>query len=187
MPVEQPKDTDVKKAAMAAPKEGDPKPPEGYRPLTISQKDEWNGFLRYLYKNGYYGKQDLDTGADKTDYLMNLYRKANSEFTLTKEDVPRVQYEMAMMKKGFIPDSAGNMVNVKNTPFASLIPRNQSVKTMSKMDGRIGSLTSQESFPVGSISGGKNYGTDYWSFINSSNNVARMAKNAMKGEKVSTK
>lgn len=174
-----PIDTNIKKG-MSSAKSDKPKPPKDFKPLTTSQKMEWNGFLRYLYKNGYYGNKDLDTGADKTDYLMNLYRKANPEFTLTKEDVPRVQYEIDMMKRGFLPDRNGSMVNIKNTPFASLIPRGQQDKNMSRIDGRIGSLTSQESFPIASIKGtNKNYGTDYWAFINASDKLSQMAKNAM--------
>lgn len=174
-----PIDKDLKKG-MSSTSDANPTAPKDFKPLTTTQKTEWNGFLRYLYKNGYYGNKDLDTGADKTDYLMGLYKKANPEFTLTKEDVPRVQYEIDMMKRGFLPDRNGSMVNIKNTPFASLIPRGQQSKNMSQIDGRIGSLTSQESFPIASIKGtGKNYGTDYWAFINSSDNVSQMAKKAM--------
>ena len=157
-------------SAMNALKGGPPgseEPPEGYTPLSIPQKQQCNAFLRILYQQGLYGKKDLDVGVDQTQGLLDMYRKVNPSFSITKEQIPSIQYEIGKMQQGELPDSTGNFVNIKGTAFGDLVPTIYKGKNISKVEGRIGSLTSTQPYPIAySKDMNRNWGTDYWGFIN---------------------
>lgn len=148
----------------------DSNPPKGYKPLSINQKNEWNGFLKYLYQNKYSGNKDLDTGEDKTAQLIDMYKKVNPSFSITPQMVPIVQYEISQLQQGKIPDKNGKLVNVMDNGFGKAIPSIYYGRQVSPVDGRIGSLTSAEPFPIQiSKDLNKNWGTDYWSYIKDMN------------------
>lgn len=160
-----------KKLAM---KDSTPKPSGGYRPTTVDQRNQWNNFLKYLYTTGDYGNKELDQGDDKTALLLESYRKINPNFTITKDDVPSIQYEISMIKKGEIPNGEGGFKKNTNQGFQSLISKLYKQQVISPVDGRIGSLTSQQPYPVASTED-RMFGTDYNSFLNETSKISRSA------------
>lgn len=179
----------AKRATKAGPgPEASEEVPKGYKPLTVAQKVEWNNFLRFLHRKGYYGQKELDLGDDKTQQLMDMYRQENPNFSITTQQVPYVQYEIRQLQKGKIPDPEGNFVDISGSSFGKIIPTIYNGKELSPVDGRVGSLTSTQAYPIAfSREMNKNWGTDYWGFINAmksrenttSNNSAPAAKKAM--------
>lgn len=152
--------------------------PKNYKPLTVHEKSQWNDFLRFLYQKGYYGNKDLDTGTDKTDALLDLYRSKNPSFSITKEQVPMIQYEINMLQNGMIPDDSGKFQNISNTAFGKIIPTLYKNRTLSPVDGRIGSLTSTQAYPIAaSRDYNKNWGTNYWDYIHFTDSVASTRNN----------
>lgn len=121
-------------------------PPPGYRQTTPEERNQWNDFVRYLYSKGIAGKKELDIGEDKTAQLMNEYKKVNPNFSLTPDDVKRIQYEIAMMQRGKVP-VGGKFISSKDNPYLRFGDMLFSGRKLSKIDGRIGSLTSMEAYP----------------------------------------
>lgn len=143
----------------------DPGKPVNYKPTTIDQRNEWNGFLRFLYNKGIGGKAVLDKGNDQTQYLIDLYKKQNPKFNITASMVPSIQYELMQIKNGNIPDGKGNFVSSGDNPFAHSIANSMTGHGLSKVDGRIGSLTSMEGYPIPIFEGKGSWGTDYNKYL----------------------
>src|SRR5882672_10358025 len=78
-----------------------PAPPNGYKPLSVQQRKDWNDFLDYMDKSGVGGKPELDK-RDQTLGLQYLdkYRQMNPKTTVTKDIIPSVQYEQYLLRKG---------------------------------------------------------------------------------------
>jgi hypothetical protein len=152
-------------------------PPTNYKPLTVAQKTQWNNFLHYLEQQGIGGKVDLDQGQDQTADLINDYKKVNKNFGITPQMVPFIQYEIQMMKQGKIPDDKGNFIDINNSVVGKAIPMLFKGRNLSPVDGRIGSLTSVEAYPIPwSNDLHKNWGTDYWTYMNEVNNYLNKTK-----------
>ena len=124
--------------------------PQGYKPLSIKQRQDWNSFVRYLNRDAKIGdkiaggnpeldKRDKSIGLD----MLKNYAKANPGFEITPELIPHVQYEIQQLKQnnslpGLIPSE-----NVK-----TLIGNYFTDREVSTPDGWIGSLTSREGYPI---------------------------------------
>lgn len=127
--------------------EGDPVEggaPNGYQPLSQKQRMDWNSFVRYLNKDKKVGgSKDLDdkTSAKGLAY-MEEYKKDHPEFSITPQMVPYVQYEFQQLK---------NTNALPNTPVEgrvkTLVQDYFKDRTVSPVDGWIGSLTSRQGYP----------------------------------------
>jgi hypothetical protein len=154
---------DKTQSAMTAMESKGDNAPSGYKPLTVDQRNQWNGFLRYLYSKGLSGNKQLDDGPDQTATLISNYKSMNPSFSITPDMVPHIQYEMTMMKAGKIPDANGKFTST-GSGAGNLIPNLFSRTVLSPVDGRIGSLTSAEPYPIADLNG-KSWGTDYSRFL----------------------
>lgn len=114
---------------------GDPTAPQL---LTPQQMREWNMFIDFLQKKGIAGSKDLDSknknlGAN----LFEQFRKEVPGVTITYDIVKPVQTEMQKLK-----DAAQSFAARRGDPNASNI-----MSGVSKVDGWLGSRTSQFKFP----------------------------------------
>lgn len=114
---------------------GDPTTPQ---PLTPQQMREWNMFIDFLQKKGIAGSKDLDSknknlGAN----LFEQFRKEVPGVTITYDIVKPVQTEMQKLK-----DAAQSFAARRGDLNASNI-----MSGVSKVDGWLGSRTSQFKFP----------------------------------------
>lgn len=155
---------DNHKIAMKA--MSDPDKPSKYIPSTPAQRNQWNEFLHFLYSKGIAGRKVLDQGKDQTSYLIDLYKKQNPSFNISPKMVSSIQYELMQIKNGNIPDGNGNFVSSKDNPFSNIISNSMTGHGLSKVDGRIGSLTSMEGYPVPVFEDKASWGTDYNKYLN---------------------
>src|SRR6185312_5334667 len=84
---------------------GDPKkpaPPQGYAPLSVQQRTDWNQFLDYLKGQGNVNLNDPQVGVN----FLNQYKLNNPNFSITPEQIPFIQYEQSQLRKG---DAFGNL------------------------------------------------------------------------------
>lgn len=134
--------------------EGDPitgsEPPQGYKPLSIKQRQDWNSFVRYLNTKAKIGDKPAGGNAelDKKDKRIGLdmlqaYAKDNPGFEITPEMVPHVQYEIQELKNKNTLPGLQPSENVR-----TLISDYFSNRQISPPDGWIGSLTSREGYPI---------------------------------------
>lgn len=147
-----------------------PSVPKNYQPTDIQTRNQWNNFLRYLYNQGNYGNTSLDTGQDKTADLINNFKKVDPSFNITPQQVPSIQYEIYMMRNGMIPNGDGTFVKNTNPVLQSSINSIYNGKPVSPVDGRIGSMTSQETYPVVNVNG-QSFGVDYNKFMSDYNSI----------------
>lgn len=77
---------------------GEEKPtaPANYKTTTPQQRSEWNSFLDYAGKKNVDFDKDPKVGAN----LMTEYKKTNPSFSLTPNDLQRIQYEHYQLRKG---------------------------------------------------------------------------------------
>ena len=124
--------------------------PEGYAPLSIKQRQDWNSFVRYLNTQAKVGdkvaggnpeldKRDKRIGLD----LLSSYAKSHPGFEITEEMVPHVQYEIQQLKNNNTLPGLTPSPNVK-----TLISDYFTDRQVSTPDGWIGSLTSREGYPI---------------------------------------
>lgn len=142
-------------------KPGDPGP--GNKALTPADRDRWNRFLRFVYGKGYSGNPVLDV-RDKSigRGLIQEFNAANPKDTLGADIVPMVQQEFQYFQKtGYFPGYDTSILS----PFRGMLAGQVKNKTFSPVDSWFGSLTSTQAYPVAIDNSGKNYGTDYESFV----------------------
>lgn len=124
---------------------GDPpnkkEPPKGYKPLTASQRRDWNDMLDSMQKEGVAGSNDLDQ-PDKNvgSAYIEKYRKENPNTSITSEMIPSVQYEqqafrtgesfpglskeqLSMLRKQVNPDYLKRPTAEPGSPFNSVLSR----------------------------------------------------------------
>lgn len=159
------------------PKDTAPKAPANYKPLTVGERTQWNGFLDYLDKNKMGGNPALDK-RDQTLGLnyFNKYKAANPNFTLTPDDVQRVQYEQYMLRKGdsFPTMKPEELQFIRNGLTPAYLNRG-----ISPADNWLGSLTSKEYYPSSirlEANGNRNFGNDIESYVRSLNDPSIAAK-----------
>lgn len=109
-------------------------PPE----LTPQKMKEWNQLLDFIKTKGYEGSTKLDKDKALSQQLFNEFKKANPQTSITYDIVPVVQREMEKLKQ-----SAQGFAARRDDPNAKNIMSN-----ISKVDGFLGSKTSQFRFPA---------------------------------------
>ena len=137
-----------------------PQPPKNYAPLKPAERTAWNGFLDYLSKQGVAGSPELDKRDQSLGLsYMDKYRKLNPDFKLQPEDLPRVQYDSYLIRKG---DSYSDMSPSQLSIVRQHLQPAYLNRTISDTDGWLGSLTSKQYYPQGKIVGTTNtdFGTD---------------------------
>lgn len=105
--------------------------------LTPQKMSEWNKLLDFLKQKGYEGSTKLDKDKALGQTLFNEFKKSNPSTTITYDIVPTVQREMEKLK-----DSAQSFAERHKDPNAK-----QVMSGISKVDGFLGSKTSQFRFP----------------------------------------
>lgn len=112
----------------------DPKP----KSLTPQQMGDWNKFLDFVKAKGYEGSAELDK-KDKNlgQSLFNEFKKANPKTSIDYSIVPSVQTEMQKLKT-----NTQSFLERRNDPNAKSV-----MSGVSKVDGWMGSKTSQYRFP----------------------------------------
>lgn len=153
------------------PKTDAPLAPKNYKPLSVDERTQWNGFLDYLDKN----KMGGNAALDKRDQSLgmnyfNKYKSANPNFTLTPDDIQRVQYDQYLLRKGdtFPTMKPEELAFVRNGLNPAYMKRD-----ISQPDNWLGSLTSKEYYPQSQrekVNGNVNFGTDIESYVKSLNN-----------------
>lgn len=134
---------------------GDPKKapvaPKGYAVTTPQQREEWNGFLDSLDKQGIGGKPDLDQPGAGLKYLQQ-YKKTNPKVSLTPEQVQNIQYEQYQIRKG---EQFGKLNKMQLEHLRSGLSPAYLERPTSDVNGEINAATSKLYYPAG-----KAYGTD---------------------------
>jgi hypothetical protein len=137
-------------------------PPRGYRPLGAKERSDWNNFLRYVRKEkNLTGSKELDDRTAETGLkLLDEYRKDHPDFTISRETVPFVQYEMQQLK------NTGELPNLKpEGRVRALLGPHFKDREVSPVDGWIGSITSRNGYPeiqpFSEDPEKRNWGTDY--------------------------
>lgn len=105
--------------------------------LTPQKMKEWNMFIDWMKTKGHSGSTKLDKDKTLGQSLFNQFKKDNPSTTITYDIVPAVQTEFQRLK-----NDAQNFAARRNDPNAKNIMSN-----VSKVDGFLGSQTSQFSFP----------------------------------------
>lgn len=106
-------------------------------PLTPQQMQEWNSLLDHIKSKGYEGSEQLDHDKKLGESLFNEWKQKNPQATINYDVVKTVQGHMQKLR-----DSAQDFAARHNDPNAKNIMSN-----VSKVDGFLGSKTSQFRFP----------------------------------------
>lgn len=134
-------------------------------PLTPVQKQQWNLFQDYMQKNGLAGNPALDDrNKGLGQYYFQQFAAHTPGFSLTYQDVPRVQQELQ--------DYRANLVNQykagKIAPSDDIKSEADIMGNLSPVDSWLGSKTSSSRFPVATATNSQgqttNYGTDVSAF-----------------------
>lgn len=144
-------------------------PPKGYSPLNPVQRKNWNDFLDYLQKEGIGG----DTKLDKRDQTIGLqylqkYNKENPDKAVSAEQVPFVQYEQYMLRKG---DSFPGLKPEELNYIRKGLNPAYMARQVSDVDSWLGSVTSRSYYPTArrGTNTGESYdfGVDIESYVKS--------------------
>jgi hypothetical protein len=114
---------------------GDPKP---VSKLTPQQMMDWNRLLDHIKSKGYEGSTVLDHDKTLGQKLFQEFAQKNPGVSITYDNVADVQNEMQRLR-----DTSQDYAKKKGLPDAASIMSN-----VSKVDGFLGSKTSQFRFPV---------------------------------------
>lgn len=135
---------------------GEGSPPAGYKPLTPSQRREWNDMLDHLQSEGTAGNKDLDaTDKNAGASAIDKYRKENPDSTISPDMVSHVQYEHQQLRSGkSFPGMSDEQLGFVRS---QLNPEFMNRKVDSS--GKFGSDTSRMYYPTFK-SGDDNYGAD---------------------------
>lgn len=133
-------------------------PPKGYKgPLPATKRKEWNDLLDYMQKEGVAGSSDLDKTDQQTGLsYLEKYRKDNPNTSLTKDDIPSIQYEQQQLRTGeSFPGMSPEQTRVLRKQMNSkYLERSNSDST-----SQFNSSLSRQYYPSFK-SGDKDYGTD---------------------------
>ena len=118
-----------------------PAPPKNYKPLSASQRRDWNDMLDSMQKDGLAGSKDLDQ-PDKNvgKSYIEKYRKEHPNTSITEDLVPSIQYEqqafrtgesfpglskeqLGVLRKQVNPDYLKRQTADPGTPFNSVLSR----------------------------------------------------------------
>lgn len=105
--------------------------------LTPKKMAEWNMLLDYMKKRGYEGSTQLDKDKALGQKIFNDFKKENPSVSITYDIVPTVQMEMQKLKQ-----TTQAFLERRKDPNAKAVMSN-----VSKVDGFLGSKTSQFRFP----------------------------------------
>ncbi len=165
---------------VGKPETGDPKPapPTGYKPLSPTQRKDWNDFLDYMEKAGVGGKPELDR-RDQSLGLQYLdkYRQMNPKTTVTKDIIPAVQYEQYLLRKGdefpgLKPEELSYIRKGLNPAYLN--------RPTSNVDSWLGSITSKSYYPTarrGTNQGGQyDFGVNFEDYVRSLSDAALQEK-----------
>lgn len=136
--------------------------PPKYKPVPAGKRKEWNDYLDYLQKEGVAGSKDLDA-PDNNVGLSSLekYRKENPHVSLTKEDIPAIQYEQQQFRKG---ESFPGATPEQTKILRSQVNPKYFERPISEPGQPFNSALSREYYPQFK-KGDKQYGTDIEGFL----------------------
>lgn len=116
-------------------------PPKGYKPLSATQRRDWNDMLDDMQKSGIAGSKDLDQ-PDKNvgKSYIEKYRKDHPGTTVSEDLIPHIQYEqqafrtgdefpglskeqLGVLRKQVNPDYLKRPTAEPGTPFNSVLSR----------------------------------------------------------------
>lgn len=133
---------------------GEPKAPQGYKPLSSGQRTEWNNFLDYLGSQGNIDLTDPQVGVN----FLNQYKKNNPNFSLTPQDISNIQYDQYQLRKG---NQFGDLNNQALNYIRQGLPATYLNKSVGEVNGVINPATSKLYYPqVGT------FGTDIEGYYN---------------------
>lgn len=115
------------------------------KPLSNAEKMMWNSYLEFMDKQGMKGNPALDDrNTNLGAFYFNKYKAMTPGFSLTYQDVPRVQADMQAYRD--------NLVNQYKSGKIAATPDIKSdadiMPNLSSIDGWLGSKTSSHRFPV---------------------------------------
>lgn len=120
---------------------GDPTNPP-IRRLQPTEMQQWNGYLDFVKQKGYEGSKELNAkNKGLGESLFNQYKAANKDVTIDYSIVPSVQNEMQQLR-----NTTQDFLSRKGLPGADKV-----MNGVSKVDGWMGSQTSQFRFPEATL------------------------------------
>lgn len=128
------------------------------QPLSVNERDQWNGFIDYLQKTGMKGNPALDNrDTGLSQQVFDNYKAQNPHFTLNYNQVPQVQQDLQ--------DYRNNVVQKwkANPGVADVKSADEIMPGLSPVDGWLGSKTSSHKYPVATINNNgipQNFGTN---------------------------
>lgn len=156
--------------------------PQGYKPLNLVQRKNWNDFLDYLQKEGVGGSAKLDQ-RDQTlglNYL-NKYNKENPDKAIDPKLIDDIQYEQYQLRKG---DSFAGLKPEELAYVRKGLQPAYLNRPISDVDNWLGSLTSREYYPSAhrgtNTEGSYDFGVDVESYVKSLNDPALEQKYKVK-------
>jgi len=122
-----------------------PQAPKNYKPLSVAQRTDWNGFLDYVGKTP-------NVNLSNSNALFAQYKKSNPNFSLSPTDLQNIQYEQYQLRKG---EKFGNMDQTQLKYIRQGLPEAYLNKPLGEINGKLTPETSKLYYPqIG------NYGTD---------------------------
>lgn len=128
-----------------------PQAPKNYKPLSVAQRNDWNGFLDYV------GKTPNANLAD-SNALFSEYKKSNPNFSLSPTDLQNIQYEQYQLRKG---DTFGSLDKDKLKYIRQGLPESYLSKPIGDINGKLTPETSKLYYPQVD-----KYGTDIEGYYN---------------------
>lgn len=111
--------------------------------LSASEKADWNSLLDFMNSKGYRGSKELDKGDDSlAKSIVQQYRQLNPKTSITYDKVRPMQE--AVLQDWDTMHKIQQLQGLKPT-----------VRQLSPVDGRLGSLTSNAYFPTAQTMDGK--------------------------------
>lgn len=136
--------------------------PPKYKPVPSTKRKEWNDYLDYLQKEGIGGSKDLDDPAKNMGASsLEKYKKENPHVSLTKEDIPNIQYEQQQFRKG---ESFPGATPEQTKVLRSQVNPKYFERPISEPGQPFNSALSREYYPQFK-KGDKQYGTDIEGFL----------------------
>ena len=140
--------------------------PANYAPLQPGQRQEWNDFLTYVDKQGYGGSTKLDARDQSLGInLMNQYKKQNPSFSITPQDIQKIQYDQYLLRKG---DSYPGLTSNQLSYMRNGLNPAYMAREVSPVDNWLGSKTSKLYYPTAvtkTANGDINYGTNFEKYL----------------------
>lgn len=166
---------------------GDPpnkNPPKGYKPLSVSQRRDWNDMLDKMQSDGVAGSKYLDQ-SDKNvgASFIEKYKKENPETSVTADMIPYVQYEHQQLRSG---ESFAGMSPEQTRVLRTQLNPDYIKKEVAEPGTSLNSAMSRQYYPEFK-KGDKKYGTDAEGYMKDFSTNRTSDSNVESKEKEGTK